>query len=102
MGVSTLGTVGDSANCSEPDSMAAASGWHILKLQGREITQSQAVATPPARQGIYTAPHSTLNSRILIIRTPRKVPLIFGNSQFKKASDSLTLKPDKSRLTPSV
>ena len=27
--------------------------------------------------------YSTLNNRILIIRTPNKVPLIFGNSHFK-------------------
>ena len=36
--------------------------------------------------------YSTLDSRILIIRTPNKVPLIFGNSQMAPPERSLNPK----------
>ena len=34
--------------------------------------------------------YSTLNSRILILRTPKKVPLIFGNFQIHKTESGAT------------
>ena len=44
------------------------------------------LATQPRQMGVSEnrgSKYSTLNSRVLIIRAPNTVPLIFGNSQIK-------------------